>query len=196
MPELDDARVVVGAAGPSGDITGSATLTDHETRIAAREALTIPTATTDLSDVSGTPSVGDRWEWDGAAWVPVTPETTFPFSLNYVIDGGGAVLTTGVKGHVYVPYTSTITSAGLFAEESGNLEVDIWVANYVGALPVGSDTITGGNELTLSASAATLDTTLTGWDTAVTAGSLIRFNIDSVATITRVTIVLNFERTI
>ena len=54
--------------------------------------------------------------------------------------------------------------------------------------------IVGEAKPTLSAAAKSQDTTLTGWTTAFTAGDIIRLNVDSATTVTRVTLSLNVDR--
>jgi hypothetical protein len=48
---------------------------------------------------------------------------------------------------------------------------------------------------TLSSAQKSEDTTLTGWTTALSAGDILRFNVDSVAIIARVTLALALTRT-
>lgn len=117
-------------------------------------------------------------------------------ALVYVFDGGGAVLTTGIKGDLSVPFACTITSARLLSDLSGNCVVDIWKDTYANYPPTVADTITASAKPTLSSATHSDDVTLTGWGAGktVTAGDTIRFNIDSVAVCTRVTLILTATR--
>lgn len=56
--------------------------------------------------------------------------------------------------------------------------------------PTVAGTISGSEKPTLSAAAKAEDTSLTTWTTAVAAGDILRFNVDSVTTITRALLVL------
>jgi len=102
-----------------------------------------------------------------------------------VIDGGGAVITTGPKGDLEVPAAVTIASARLFANVTGSIKIDIWKDSYANFPPTNADTITAANEPTIASGVKDQDVTLTGWTKAFNAGDVLRYNVDSCATITR-----------
>jgi hypothetical protein len=116
-------------------------------------------------------------------------------ALSVVLDGGGAAITTGVKLDIEVPFACTITANRLFADQSGSIVIDIWKDTYANFPPTVADTITASAKPTLSAASKSQDTTLTGWTTAIAAGDVLRFNVDSAATVTRVTLSLTISRT-
>lgn len=119
-------------------------------------------------------------------------------AIGITMDGAGAVLTTGVKGFVYVPKTCTITAVTLLSTDasvlSGSIVVDIWKDVYANYPPTVADTIintgAGGVKPTISSATNSQDTTLAHWTTSVTAGDVIGFNVDSVTTLQRVTLEL------
>lgn len=111
-----------------------------------------------------------------------------------VIDGGGAAVTTGVKADLYVPFACAIKEWTLLADQSGSVVVDIWTDTYANYPPVVGDSITASAKPTLSSAAKGQSATLTGWTTAIPAGSTLRFNVDSAATLQRVTLALKVER--
>lgn len=113
--------------------------------------------------------------------------------LFYVIDGGGAAITTGVKGDLPIPFACTILEAELLADQAGSIVIDIWKDTYANYPPTVADTITASAKPTLSAASKSLDNTLTAWTTSVAAGDVLRFNVDSAATVTRVTIALKAQ---
>jgi len=115
-------------------------------------------------------------------------------SINFVIDGGGAVLTTGVKGDLIVDFACTINSVTLLADQSGSVVVNIWKDTYANYPPVVGDKITASAPPTITTATKSQDATLTGWTTAITAGDTLRFNVDSVTTIQRVTLTLKVTR--
>lgn len=121
---------------------------------------------------------------------------TFNVAIPFVIDGGGSAITTGVKGDLEVPFAGTITAVRLFADQSGSIVVDIWKDAYANFPPTVADTITASAKPTLSSAIKSQDTTLTGWTTSITAGDIIRVNVDSATTVTRVTLSLTISRTI
>ena len=127
----------------------------------------------------------------GAAWESYSATGHLSkYTIGITIDGGGSVLTTGVKGYRSIPVTGTIVSARLLADQSGNLVMDIWKDTYANYPPTVADTITAAAKPTLAGADKDEDTTLTGWTTSVTAGDVLGFNIDSVTTITRITLEL------
>jgi hypothetical protein len=111
-------------------------------------------------------------------------------AITFAIDGGGSPLTTGIKADVYVPYACTITAVTMLADQSGSCVVDIWKDTYANYPPTGADSITASAKPTISSATKSQDTTLTGWTTSITAGNTLRFNIDSVSTITRLVLTL------
>jgi hypothetical protein len=114
--------------------------------------------------------------------------------ISFVIDGGGAEITTGVKGFLEVPFACTITAVRLLADQSGSIVVDIWNDTYANYPPTDADSITASAVPTISTATKAEDTTLTGWDVDVAAGDILGFNVDSVTDIERVTVALEVER--
>lgn len=115
--------------------------------------------------------------------------------LPFIIDGGGAVITTGVKGDIYIPVGLTITGVIVVADQSGSIVIDLWKDTYTNFAPTVADTITASAKPTLSAATKSKDTTLTGWTTSCAADTFIRVNVDSVSTVTRVGLYLLYTRT-
>src|SRR3990167_3168140 len=115
-------------------------------------------------------------------------------SLTFIIDGGGSVITAGVKGDLEIPFACTINQVTMLADQSGSIVVDIWKDTYANFPPTDADTITAAAVPTITTATKSQDTTLTGWTTAITAGNILRFNVDSCTTITRVTISLKVTR--
>lgn len=115
-------------------------------------------------------------------------------SIGITIDGGGAVITTGIKGDVRVPYDCTIVGATLLADQSGSIVIDVWKDTLANFPPTVADTITASAKPTLTTATNSEDTTLTGWTVAVTAGDVLRFKVDSVTTVQRVTLALKTRR--
>jgi len=115
--------------------------------------------------------------------------------IEFVIDGGGVAITTGVKGFIEVPFACTITGVTLLADQSGSIVIDVWKDTYGNYPPTVADTITAAAKPTITTATKSQDTTLTGWTVAVTAGNVIGFNVDSCTTITRCTISLRAKKT-
>ncbi len=134
---------------------------------------------------------GKTYTWDGSAWdLAAGGSNESTRSIVLAIDGGGVAISTGVKADVYVPYACTITAVTMLADQSGSAVVDIWKDTYANFPPTVADTITASAKPTISAATKSQDTTLTGWTVAVAAGSILRFNVDSASTITRLHLAL------
>lgn len=115
--------------------------------------------------------------------------------IGFVIDGGGSVITTGIKGDLQIPFNCTIQEWTLLADQSGSIVVDVWKDTYANYPPVIGDVITASAKPTISSNTKATSSTLTGWTTSVTAGDILRFNVNSASTVTRVTISLKVLRT-
>lgn len=107
-----------------------------------------------------------------------------------VFDGGGSAPTVGTKCYVICPFVGTIIGWRILGDVTGSAVVDVWKVAYGASLPTISDTIAASAKPTLTAATINKDDTLTGWTTAVTADDVIGFNLDSVATITRLVVEL------
>ena len=117
-------------------------------------------------------------------------------SISFVIDGGGSAITAGVKGDIEIPFACTLTGYRILADQAGSAVIDIWKDTYANFPPTDADSICAGVEPTLSAAAKAEDLAITDWSgEAIAAGSILRFNVDSAATVTRLTLVLLYTRT-
>lgn len=125
----------------------------------------------------------------------VHPRLTDTTDLAFIIDGGGSTITTGIKGDIAVDFGGTITQVTMLADQSGSIVVDIWKDTYANYPPTDADSITASAVPTISTATKSKDSTLTGWTTTITAGDTLRFNVDSVTSITRVIVVLRVTRT-
>ena len=115
-------------------------------------------------------------------------------SFGITIDGGGSAITSGVKGYVEIPYSGTITSWTIMADQSGSTVIDLWKDTYANYPPTSGDTIAGSAKPTLTAAVKAQSSTLTGWTTAVAAGDIIAFNVVSASTVTRITLSIKINK--
>lgn len=132
----------------------------------------------------------------GTGWDPYASASAGSgvVGIQIVIDGGGAEIATGVHGDVEVPFACTITQVTGLADQSGSIVVDIWKDAYANYPPTDADSITASAPLTLSTAVKAQDATLTGWTTSISAGDTLRYNVDSVTTIERLTVSLKCTR--
>lgn len=116
-------------------------------------------------------------------------------AIEFVIDGGEAVIAIGQKGHLRLPFAGTIVSVAVLADRVGSIVVDIWKDTITNFPPTNADSITASAPPTLSSDDASLDAVLTGWTKTFAVGDILAFNVDSCTTIQRCTIVLFVTRT-
>jgi len=110
--------------------------------------------------------------------------------IGITIDGGGSVLTTGLKGFKSFPVNGTIIGVRLLADQSGSIVIDIWKDIFANFPPTIADTITASALPTITTAVSSEDITLTGWSTSVKAGDVFAFNVNSVTSITRIVLEL------
>lgn len=118
-------------------------------------------------------------------------------SISFIVDGGGATIETGNVGDVQVPYNCIITGWTMLADQTGNIVMDIMKDTYANFPPVHADVITGSQiKPRINSGIKNTTSTLTGWSsTTITAGDILRFNVASISTITRATLVLDVKKT-
>ena len=120
--------------------------------------------------------------------------TTQVATINFIIDGGGSAITTGVKGFIEIPFACTINRVTLLADQSGSIVVDIWNDTYANYPPTDADSITAAAVPTITTATKSQDSVLTGWTTSITADDILGFNVDSITTCERVTLPLKVTR--
>jgi hypothetical protein len=128
---------------------------------------------------------------DGTIAVADLATAAKSFGLNFVIDGGGSAVSTGIKGDIEIPFACTITSVRLLADQSGSMVVDLWKDTYANFPPTDADSMSGGSGTppTISTAVKSEDTSFTNWSaTTFAAGDILRINVDSCTTITRCTL--------
>lgn len=168
------------------------------------KTLTSPTLTTPalgtpasgtLTNCTGLPiSTGVSGLGSGVATM-LASATGAVATITFIIDGGGSTITTGIKGDLEIPFACTITQATLLADQSGSIVIDIWKDTYANYPPTDADSITSSTPPTISTAVKSQDSTLTSWTTSVAAGNTLRFNVDSVTSIQRVTLSLRVTKT-
>lgn len=181
----------VGATGPQG-VTGP----QGSTGVAGPTGVVGPTGDTGTGDTGPTGVQGATGPTGHASTGPTGatgPLSNSPAALEITIGGDGTVPLTGAKGYRVVPFACTITAATLLADQTGSAVVDVKVGTYSG-FPT-TNSICGSAKPTLASARKSQDTTLLGWTTAIPAGAILEFNLDSVATCTRIQLTLTVTRT-
>lgn len=113
-------------------------------------------------------------------------------TIGITVDGAGSAISTGTKGAYRLPYAGTITRWTLLADQSGDVEFDIFLDPFASYPPTTSIVASAPPELTAADSATS--TTLTGWTTSVSVGDVFGYEVVSAATLTRVTLQLDITR--
>jgi len=126
----------------------------------------------------------------GSEEVDITIASTSTRSVGVTFDGGGSPIAALTKADIRIPYAGTITAVSMLADQVGSAVVDIWKDTYPAFPPTVADSITAAAKPTITADDQSFDSTLTGWTTGITANDCLRFNVDSCASITRLTLVL------
>jgi hypothetical protein len=113
--------------------------------------------------------------------------------ITLVVDNGASAITTGFKTWTSIPLAGTLKKWRLLADVSGSIVIDVWRDTYANFPPTVADTITASAKPTLSAATKNESSTLTGWTTAFSAGDVFGFNVDSVTTVKKISLTLEFE---
>lgn len=122
------------------------------------------------------------------------PSTTEAGSLNYIIDGGGSVITPGLKSFVEWGFKAKIKGWTILADVPGDIVVDVWRDSYGNYQPTVADTIAGTEKPTLVADFKNQDLSLSSFNTIVAKGDIWGFNVESVSAVKRVTIAFRFNK--
>jgi len=129
------------------------------------------------------------------AGVTAIEDFTEEAALVFVIGDAVAVISTGIKVHIRVPFDCEITRWTLLAKESGSIVID--VNRYTSMADFDSGTkasITGTDTPDLVADKGDESTALTGWTTVLNQGDILEAEVDSATTITRVTLELRVNK--
>lgn len=133
---------------------------------------------------------------DGTFAAPVIAPVTRYGVIGMVIDGGGSVITTGIKGFLEIPFACTILGWTLLSTDAsalaGSATIDIWKDTFALYPPTLGDTITGGSKPSLSAVNKNTGG-VSGWNVNITAGDILGFNVDLATTVTKVTLTLKIQ---
>lgn len=179
---------------PAGatEITGSEI---YDKRVPIADFLTHKDAATGVHGV-GASTVCSETELSDAITAHVGDKDAHHTNLadiTFIIDGGGAAITTSSKGYLEIPFACTITGWTISADQSGSIVVDVKKCTYAG-FPT-TTSIAGTEKPTLSTAQKNQDLSLTTWTTAIAAGDILEFVVDSATTVTRVTVSLKVTKT-
>lgn len=109
-------------------------------------------------------------------------------TLNFVIDGDGAAITTGIKGHVVIDADYTVTGWTVITDQTGSITVDVNRATFTN-FPTTSS-IAGTELPSVTSGRKAEDLGLTTWTTTLNARDILEFEVDSATTVQLVTVAL------
>lgn len=176
---------IYGTAVVAGGGTGVASFTAYEvicagtTTTGALQGATIGTAGRVLMD-------------NGASALPTFQAQTV--GINFIIDGGGATIGTGIKGYLLVPFSCTISTWTLLADQSGSITVDVYNDAY-SAYGTNTSMVGAGTKPAIASATKNQAAPASWTSTTIAAGSVIGFNVTAITTCQRVTIELTCSRT-
>ena len=173
-----------GATGPTGT-TGAVGATGTTGAVGAT-GTTGAVGTTGPTGATGTTGAVGATGTTGAAG------TFGTVGVNFIIDGGGAVIATGQKGQLMFERACTIAKWTVVGTETGTMVVDLWKCTY-GNWPatVGGTLVGASGNKPQTATAQKGQAAPTGWaGTTLAAGDIVVWNVDSNATHQRVTVEL------
>jgi hypothetical protein len=132
----------------------------------------------------------------GGLWISFKAGFDPYFNIQVVLGDGLNVMTPGVKGDVEVPYNCEVVGWSIYegTGTAGTIVVDVWRDIYANFPPTVGDTITGSEKPALSAAVRNQDVSLTTWTKTLNKGDVLRFNVDSAATLKQVTVCLKCKR--
>jgi hypothetical protein len=117
--------------------------------------------------------------------------------LNYIIDGGGSVITSGSAGFIEIPYNATVLEWELLGNISGTMTCDVRRVTYPlfsGSGFAASSSIVASSKPTITAGFRGSGINI-GWS-GLNMSDIIEFNVDTIPTgTTRATLSLKMQKT-
>ncbi|HEY9464659.1 MAG TPA: hypothetical protein VIR54_16310 [Vicinamibacterales bacterium] len=138
-------------------------------------------------------SAGD-FEINGVSWTAVATRRVTR-GATFTTGDSATALTTPVNDvMVRIPFACTIRKVTVLTGGGpGDCELDIWSDTYGNFPPTVVDSIVAAAPPVITADIKYEDSTLTGWDTAVAAGDVLVFHLDSTTTFHTIFIILELE---
>lgn len=131
----------------------------------------------------------------------VTPSKSSAAANKVVVsvgfDGQGSAIAVNTYVDWRAPYSATIKKVSMVSVDGTTTTtvIGVWKDTWANWPPTVADKITGTAYPTITAGTKSEDSTLTGWTTTVTAGDVIRFNVDSNSAALRIALFLEMEKT-
>lgn len=171
-----------GGAGPSG-ITGPTGARGQTGAQGAASTVTGPTGFAGPTGYTG-PQGNTVTGPTGTTGYTGSSGNAFVSTVNFMIDGGGAPLTTGLKGLIITDFAFDIQQVTLLGDVSGTATVDVRRTTYAAyngtTHPGAGDSIVASAVPTLTTAIKYQDGALAGWSKSIAVGDVLAFNLSSV----------------
>jgi len=131
----------------------------------------------------------------GTATAAQIPSNVRIRAIGAGFDGSGSALTSGATATSYftVPFACTI-SAWNITVDTGTITFDVWKVATGTAIPTSGNSITASALPAISSGTAVHSTTLTGWTTSVAANDIFAVNINTVASATKASLIVECDQ--
>lgn len=111
-----------------------------------------------------------------------------PHLIAFAFDGGGTALSSGQTTYIPdIPFACVISGWSI-AVDQGTASADVWVIPDGTTLPTAANRITASAMPTVSGGLRQRSTNVAGWSTAISAHSVLAFNLASVSGATKVSV--------
>jgi hypothetical protein len=115
-------------------------------------------------------------------------------AISFYVYENNAVITTGEKSHVYVPYNGTITNWEITTSETGMIYFDVWKDTYSNYPFTSSNSIIGNSSVGITGAIKGTGE-VSGWySTTVSPGDYIKLSVTGVSEITKVLFVMKINK--
>ena len=116
-------------------------------------------------------------------------------SANVIIDGGGALITTGQKVKLFFDFAVVIEAWTALGNTTGSAVMELWRDSYTNYPPNSADKITASAPISIpSNSTKAASEALTGWSTSISAGDVLTVNLNTIENFTQITLDLRLRR--
>jgi hypothetical protein len=114
--------------------------------------------------------------------------------IEFIIDGGGTDITAGIKGDLVIDSAWKITQVTMAGDNTGGtIQVSIWKSPSSSFPPTYVDNITANTPPKISMRGIYEDSILSGWNTTINPGDILRYNVDAVGGMARVVVSLTVK---
>lgn len=156
-----------------------------------------PLAPEIIYDDYGRMIMGQVFYGDGAAAGVGSIATVYTRSVSWVKDNVNPIVASEtIAVYIRAHMSGTISRWTLYGDVAGSAVVSVWRDTYANYPPVIGDTITGGNDPTVTAALTATDNVLTGWSTTVQAGDFIGVLLASASTFKQLTFQIEITSTL